>query len=81
MENGGIVGTGNEKCQIYLRIPNQQGGVVRLVPDPYLRYMATQDPAEQAAREAALATSGDDLHTALCHLAHDDLQKNDAIPA
>jgi conjugal transfer ATP-binding protein TraC len=67
--------------EIYLRIPREEGGVVRLVPDPYLRYMATQDEGEQAAREAALAASGSDFHRALCDLAHDDMQKTEWMSA
>jgi hypothetical protein len=63
--------------ELYVRIPNHQGGVVRIVPDPYLRYMATQDLAEQDEREAALARAGGDWHAALCQLARQDLQPTD----
>ena len=55
--------------------------MVRIVPDPYLRYMATQDEAEQISREAALEASGSDFHQALCQLAHDELQKTEWMSA
>jgi conjugal transfer ATP-binding protein TraC len=65
--------------EAYLRIPEHKGGVVRIVPDPYLRLMATQDPVELAAREAALDAADGDLHAALCQLAHDDLLKKELL--
>jgi len=65
--------------EAYLRTSEHKGGIVRIVPDPYLRLMATQDPVELAAREAALEAADGDLHAALCQLAHDDLLKKDLL--
>ncbi|MGE3540224.1 MAG: TraC family protein [Candidatus Tectimicrobiota bacterium] len=55
--------------EAYLRLTDHTGGVVRIVPDPYLRWLATQHPAERAAREAAVQVAGGDLHQALLALA------------
>jgi type IV secretory pathway VirB4 component len=55
--------------EAYLRLPDQTGGVIRLVPDPYLRWGATQQPAERAARAAAVQAMGGDLRRAVAHLA------------
>ena len=65
--------------EAYVRLLEQKGGVIRLIPDPYLRYMATQDPLELAAREATLDAADGDLHTALCQLAHDAFLKKEPL--
>jgi hypothetical protein len=39
------------------------------VPDPYLRWGATQHPAERAARAAAVQVQAGDLRRAVAHLA------------
>jgi hypothetical protein len=59
--------------EAYLRLPEQQGGLIRLVPDPYLRWLATQHPPERAQRQAALAAAGGDLHQAVAALATQEL--------
>ena len=53
----------------YLRLPGQSGGVVRLVPDPYTRWLATQVDAELQLRDQALAAAGGDLRQAVQTLA------------
>jgi hypothetical protein len=55
--------------EAYLRLMDHTGGVVRIVPDPYLRWLASQHPAERAAREAAVQVAEGDLHQALLTLA------------
>jgi hypothetical protein len=59
--------------EAYLRLPEQQGGVIRLVPDPYLRWLATQQPQERAQRQAALDAARGDLHQAVMALATQEL--------
>jgi hypothetical protein len=59
--------------EAYLRLPEQQGGLIRLVPDPYLRWLATQQPQERAQLQAALAAAGGDLHQAVVALATQEL--------
>jgi conjugal transfer ATP-binding protein TraC len=59
--------------EAYLRLPEQQGGVIRLVPDPYLRWLATQQPQERSQRQAALEAAGGDLHQAVAMLATQEL--------
>ena len=53
----------------YLRLPGQSGGVVRLVPDPFTRWLATQVDAELQLREQAVAAAGGDLRQAVQMLA------------
>jgi hypothetical protein len=55
--------------EAYLRLPDHTGGIIRIVPDPYVRWCATQHPAERAAREAAVRNAKGDLHQAICTLA------------
>jgi conjugal transfer ATP-binding protein TraC len=59
--------------EAYLRLPEQQGGLIRLIPDPYLRWLATQQPQERAQRQAALDAAGGDLHQAVAALATQEL--------
>ena len=53
----------------YLRQPEGAGGVVRLVPDPFLRWMASQKPHEKGAREKLRDELGGDLTAAVSQLA------------
>ena len=53
----------------YLWQPEGRGGVIRLVPDPFLRWMASQKPHEKAVRERLKAELGDDLSGAVSALA------------
>jgi hypothetical protein len=55
--------------EAYLRLPDQTGGILRLVPDATLRWGATQQPAERAMREAAVQAAGGDLRQAVAQLA------------
>lgn len=53
----------------YLWQPEGGGGVIRLVPDPFLRWLASQDADEKAAREQLQAEKGGDLAAAVTQLA------------
>jgi conjugal transfer ATP-binding protein TraC len=55
--------------EAYLRLPDQTGGILRLVPDAYLRWGATQQPAERAMRDAAVQAAGGGLRQAVAQLA------------
>ena len=55
----------------YLWQPEGGGGVIRLVPDPFLRWMASQKPHEKAAREKLKAELGGDLTAAVSRLARE----------
>ena len=54
----------------YLWQPEGKGGVIRLVPDPFSRWLASQDPDEKAAREKLEAEYGD-LGRAVAQLARE----------
>ena len=53
----------------YLWQPEGAGGVIRLVPDPFLRWLASQKPHEKGAREKLRDELGDDLTAAVSQLA------------
>ena len=53
----------------YLWQPEGRGGVIRLVPDPFLRWMASQKPHEKAVRERLKGELGNDLSGAVSALA------------
>ena len=53
----------------YLWQPEGAGGVIRLVPDPFLRWLASQKPHEKGARERLRDELGGDLTAAVSHLA------------
>ena len=53
----------------YLWQPEGAGGVIRLVPDPFLRWLASQKPHEKGAREKLSDELGDDLTAAVSQLA------------
>ena len=53
----------------YLWQPEGRGGVIRLVPDPFLRWMASQKPHEKAVRERLKVELGGDLNNAVSALA------------
>ena len=55
--------------EAYLWQPEGQGGIIRLVPDPFLRWLASQKPHERGAREKLRAEMGDDLMGAVSQLA------------
>jgi type IV secretory pathway VirB4 component len=55
--------------EAYLRLPDQAGGIIRLVPDAFLRWGATQHPAERALRAQTIQAMGGDLRRAVSHLA------------
>ena len=53
----------------YLWQPEGRGGVIRLVPDPFLRWLASQKPHEKGLRERLRDELGDDLGSAVSALA------------
>ena len=53
----------------YLWQPEGAGGVIRLVPDPFLRWLASQKPHEKGAREKLKDELGGDLGGAVSQLA------------
>ena len=53
----------------YLWQPEGAGGVIRLVPDPFLRWLASQKPHEKGARERLRDELGGDLTAAVSQLA------------
>jgi conjugal transfer ATP-binding protein TraC len=53
----------------YLYVTGQAGGLVRLVPDAYTRWLVSQETHERALREQALAEAGGDLRAAVTRLA------------
>ena len=53
----------------YLWQPEGAGGVIRLVPDPFLRWLASQKPHEKGAREKLRDELGGDLTAAVSQLA------------
>jgi hypothetical protein len=55
--------------EAYLRLPDQSGGVIRLVPDAYLRWSATQRPMERALRAQLVQKLGGNLRQAVTQLA------------
>ena len=57
--------------EAYLWQPDGAGGIIRLVPDPFLRWLASQKPHERGARERLKAEMGDDLMGAVSQLARE----------
>ena len=55
--------------EAYLWQPEGTGGVIRLVPDPFLRWLASQKPHEKGAREKLRDELGGDLTEAVSQLA------------
>ena len=55
--------------EAYLWQPDGAGGIIRLVPDPFLRWLASQKPHERGAREKLRAELNDDLMGAVSQLA------------
>ena len=53
----------------YLWQPEGAGGVIRLVPDPFLRWLASQKPHEKGAREKLKDELDGDLGAAVLQLA------------
>jgi hypothetical protein len=53
----------------YLRLPGHTGGLVRLVPDAYTRWLVSQEERERARRDQARAAAGGDLRQAVATLA------------
>ena len=53
----------------YLWQPEGAGGVIRLVPDPFLRWLASQKPHEKGERERLQGELGGDLTAAVSQLA------------
>ena len=53
----------------YLWQPEGRGGIIRLVPDPFLRWMASQKAHEKAVRERLCDELGGDLTAAVSALA------------
>ena len=51
--------------------PDGAGGIIRLVPDPFLRWLASQKPHERGAREKLKAELGGDLMGAVSQLARE----------
>ena len=51
--------------------PDGAGGIIRLVPDPFLRWLASQKPHERGAREKLKAELGGDLMGAVSKLARE----------
>src|SRR5712691_2256788 len=53
----------------YLRLPNHTGGLIRLVPDAYTRWLVSQEDRERAMRDQAIAEAAGDLGKAVTMLA------------
>ena len=57
--------------EAFLWQPDGAGGIIRLVPDPFLRWLASQKPHERGARERLKAELGGDLMGAVSRLARE----------
>ena len=57
--------------EAFLWQPDGGGGIIRLVPDPFLRWLASQKPHERGAREKLKAELGGDLMGAVAQLARE----------
>ena len=57
--------------EAYLWQPDGRGGIIRLVPDPFLRWLASQKPHERGAREKLRAEMNGDLMGAVSQLARE----------
>ncbi len=57
--------------EAYLWQPEGKGGIIRLVPDPFLRWLASQKPHERGAREKLRAEMNGDLMGAVSKLARE----------
>jgi hypothetical protein len=53
----------------YLRMPGATGGLIRIVPDPYTRWLVSQQDAEKALRDQAIAAAGGNIRAAVARLA------------
>jgi type IV secretory system conjugative DNA transfer VirD4/TraG family protein/LAGLIDADG DNA endonuclease family protein len=53
----------------YLQLPGKTGGLVRLVPDAYTRWLVSQDDREKAVREQAILRQGGHVREAVALLA------------
>jgi conjugal transfer ATP-binding protein TraC len=53
----------------YLRLPGHTGGIIRLVPDAYTRWLVSQDDGERALREEAVTEACGDVREAVATLA------------
>jgi hypothetical protein len=52
----------------YLRLPGHTGGIVRLVPDAYTRWLVSQDDRERTMRAEAVASAGGNIQAAVVSL-------------
>ena len=57
--------------EAFLWQPDGKGGIIRLVPDPFLRWLASQKPHERGAREKLKKEMGGDLMGAVSQLARE----------
>jgi len=57
--------------EAFLWQPDGAGGIIRLVPDPFLRWLASQKPHERGAREKLKAEMNGDLMGAVSQLARE----------
>ena len=57
--------------EAFLWQPDGAGGIIRLVPDPFLRWLASQKPHERGAREKLKGELGGDLMGAVSQLARE----------
>jgi hypothetical protein len=53
----------------YLRLPGHTGGLIRLVPDAFTRWLVSQDDRERTLREQTCRATGGDLRQAVQMLA------------
>jgi type IV secretory pathway VirB4 component len=53
----------------YLQLPGHTGGLIRLVPDAYTRWLVSQEQQERAMRAQAVAEAGGDIRAAVTMLA------------
>jgi len=53
----------------YLRLPGQTGGLIRLVPDAFTRWLVSQDDRERALRAEVLTATDSDLRETVALLA------------
>ena len=57
--------------EAFLWQPEGRGGIIRLVPDPFLRWLASQKPHERGAREKLKKEMDGDLMGAVSQLARE----------
>jgi type IV secretory pathway VirB4 component len=57
----------------YLQMPQATGGMLRIVPDLFVRLTVSQHPRDRARRDAALAAHGGNMRAAITQLVQEEL--------